>query len=87
MSFSPWGPPFDQVVMAAPVGLMSEPVRSYKGYHIIKVIDKKPQRTKPFEEVKEDLRKQLLERRRAQQYREYMQKAETTAKTEIKIKF
>jgi foldase protein PrsA len=87
MSFSPWGPPFDQVVMAAPVGLIQDPVRSYKGYHIIKVLDKHPQRTKPFEEVKEDLRKRTLDMRRAQQYREYMQRAESSAKTEIKLKF
>jgi foldase protein PrsA len=87
MSFSPYGPPFDQVVMAAPVGLIDQPVRSYKGYHIVKVIDKHPQRTKPFDEVKNDLRKQLVERRQAQQYREYMQKAESSAKTDIKLKF
>jgi foldase protein PrsA len=87
MSFSPYGPPFDQAVMAAPVGLINEPVRSYKGYHIVKVLDKHPQRTRPFDEVKNDLRKQLLERRQAQQYREYMQKAESSAKTDIKLKF
>jgi len=87
MSFSPWGPPFDQVIMAAQIGLLPEPVRSYKGYHIVKLIDKHPQRTKPFEEVKEQLRKQLLERRQTVQYREYMQKAETSAKTDIKVKF
>jgi parvulin-like peptidyl-prolyl isomerase len=87
MSFSPFGPPFDQAVMAAPVGLIAEPVRSFKGYHIVKLIEKRPQRTRPFEEVKEELRKQLTERRQAQQYREYMQKAEHDARTEIKLKF
>lgn len=87
MTYSPWGPPFDQVVMAAPAGLMDQPVRSYKGYHIIKVIDKHPQRTKPFEEVKEELRKRLLEQRQAQQYRDYMQKAESSARTDVKVKF
>jgi parvulin-like peptidyl-prolyl isomerase len=87
MSYSPWGPPFDQVVMAAPVGLMAEPVRSFKGYHIIKVQDKRPQRVRPFDEVKDDLRKRLLEQRKQQQFREHMQKAESTAKTEVKLKF
>jgi len=87
MSFSPWGPPFDQVVMAAPVGLIDQPVRSYKGYHIVKVIDKHAQRTKSFDEVKEDLRKRVLEQRRTQQFRDYMQQAEKNAKQEIKIQF
>jgi len=87
MSYSPWGPPFDQVVMAAPVGLVNEPVRSYKGYHIVKVIDKHPQRTKSFDEVKEELRKRLTEQRQSQAYREYMRKAESDAKTDVKLKF
>jgi len=87
MKFSPYGQLFDQVVMAAPVGLIDQPVRSYKGYHIVKVLDKHPQRAKPFEEVKADLRKRLLDQRQAQQYREYMQKAESAAKTEVKLRF
>lgn len=87
MTYSPWGPPFDQVVMGAPIGLMDQLVRSFKGYHIIKVLEKKPQRTRPFEEVKNDLRTRLLEQRRAQQYREYMQKAEQAAKTDVKLQF
>lgn len=87
MSYSPWGPPFDQVVMAASVGLLEQPVRSFKGYHIVKVLDKKPQRTRPLEEVKNELRTRLLEQRRAQKYREYMQNAERTAKTEVRLQF
>jgi foldase protein PrsA len=87
MSFSPWGPPFDQIVMNAPVGLIDQPVRSYKGYHIVKVLDKHPQRTRSFDEVKDDLRKRMLEQRRAAEYRQYMQKALASAKTDIKIQF
>jgi parvulin-like peptidyl-prolyl isomerase len=87
MSFSSYGQLFDQVVMAAPVGLVDQPVRSYKGYHIVKVLDKHPQRTRPFDEVKADLRKRLLDQRQAQQYRDYMQKAESAAKTEVKLRF
>jgi peptidyl-prolyl cis-trans isomerase C len=75
------------VVMGAEVGLMQQPVRSFKGYHIVKVLDRKPQRTKSFEEVKNDLRTRLLEQRRIQQYRDYMQNAERTAKTEVKLQF
>lgn len=87
MSFSPWGPPFDQVVMAAPVGLIDQPVRSFKGYHIVKVIDKHAQRTKSFDEVKDDLRKRVLEQRQMQAYRDYMQQAEKNAKQVVKIQF
>jgi len=85
--YSPYGQLFDQVVLAAPVGLIDQPVRSYKGYHIIKVLDKQPQKTRPFDEVKADLRKRLVDQRQAQQFREYMQKAESSAKTEVKLRF
>jgi foldase protein PrsA len=87
MSFSPWGPPFDQIVMAAPVGLIDQPVRSYKGYHIVKVIDKHPQHQRTFDEVKAELRQRVLAQRQSQQFREYMQQAQKTAKTDIKLRF
>lgn len=87
MSYSPWGPPFDQIVMNAPVGLIDQPVRSYKGYHIVKVLEKHPQRSRSFDEIKDELRKRVLEQRRAAEYRQYMQKAVASAKTDIKIQF
>jgi foldase protein PrsA len=87
MSYSPWGPPFDQIVMSAPVGLIDQPVRSYKGYHIVKVLDKHPQRTRSFDEIKDDLRKKMLDQRRSVEYRQYMQKAMASAKTDVKIQF
>ncbi len=66
---------------------MEKPVRSFKGYHIVKVLDKRPQRVRPFDDVKEELRKRLLQQRQQQQFREYMQKAEGAAKTEVNLKF
>jgi foldase protein PrsA len=87
MSYSPWGPPFDQIVMSAPIGLIDQPMRSYKGYHIVKVLDKHPQRTRSFDEIKDDLRKRVVEQRRSAEYRQYIQKALANAKTDIKIQF
>lgn len=46
---------FDQAAFAAEVGSITEPVRTRFGYHVIKVVDKKAESVKTFEEVKEQL--------------------------------
>ena len=78
---------FDDAVFAMNVGDIAGPVATDFGYHIVKVIDKHPQRTRSFEEVKADLKKRVLAQRQSQQFREYMQKAEASAKTDVKLKF
>lgn len=48
--------PFEDASFAmAKPGQISEPVKTTFGYHIIKFIERKPERQKPFEEVKEGL--------------------------------
>lgn len=41
-------------------GQMSEPVKTSFGYHIIEVLDKKEEEISPFEEVKEQIKNQLI---------------------------
>lgn len=48
-------PEFDAKVFSMKVGDISEPVKTQFGYHVIKLTDKKPARTMPFTEVKEQL--------------------------------
>jgi len=52
--------PFEEAAFALEAGKVSDLVRSSFGYHIIKVEDKKEERIKPLDEVKEDIRKILL---------------------------
>jgi peptidyl-prolyl cis-trans isomerase D len=56
-------PVFDQVAFALPVGELSEPVRTRFGYHLIEVTEIVPRTTKPFEEVKEELRAEVSRQR------------------------
>jgi foldase protein PrsA len=49
-------PPFDHVAFSAPIGQVTEPVRTDFGYHIIKITSRT---SKTFEEAKTDIEKQL----------------------------
>ncbi|SEH07130.1 SurA N-terminal domain-containing protein [Candidatus Venteria ishoeyi] len=48
---------FEDTVKTLKSGEISSPVKSQFGYHIIKLLDAKPETTKPFAEVKEELLK------------------------------
>jgi len=59
-------PEFDQVAFSLPVGQLSGIVTTQFGYHILKVTDKKPARTVPYEEALPQI-KQYLEQQKKQQ--------------------
>lgn len=55
-------PPFEDAAFSLEKGEISEPVQTNYGYHIIKVNDirKKDKDIGSFEEIKEDLREEIL---------------------------
>lgn len=53
-------PEFDKAAFQQKIGEVGEPVRSQFGYHLIKVLEKKEGREKPFEEVRQDIAKSLI---------------------------
>ncbi|MGE5198754.1 MAG: peptidyl-prolyl cis-trans isomerase [Rhodospirillaceae bacterium] len=53
-------PEFDEAVFGAEPGLIPELVKTSYGYHIIKVVDRKPGTTRSFDEVKAQIREQLI---------------------------
>jgi peptidyl-prolyl cis-trans isomerase D len=52
-------PEFDSVAFSLEPGQMSDLVKTQYGYHIIKVVDKKPAATKPLAEVRAQIEDQL----------------------------
>ena len=63
-------PEFDQAVFAAEVVKVVGPVKTQFGYHLIKVEDKKDASVTPFDEVKEQIRANLLQQKQNQAYTE-----------------
>jgi peptidyl-prolyl cis-trans isomerase C len=53
-------PDFDTVIQKLKVGEISPVIKSLKGFYMVKLIDKKPPRQLPFEELKDKLRQMLL---------------------------
>lgn len=51
--------PFEEAVKSMKVGEVSEPIQSEFGFHLIKLEDRKPEVTRSFAEVKEELAQEL----------------------------
>jgi peptidyl-prolyl cis-trans isomerase D len=55
-------PPFDNAAFSIPLNIISEPIRSEQfGYHIIKVLERRPPGYRPYDEVKPQLAVQAAE--------------------------
>jgi peptidyl-prolyl cis-trans isomerase D len=60
-------PEFDQIVFAMEPGQISDLVKTQYGYHVIKLVDKKPASSRPLPEVRQQINDQLaFERAQAQ---------------------
>ncbi|MBM4396003.1 MAG: peptidylprolyl isomerase [Deltaproteobacteria bacterium] len=76
-------PKFEEVAFALKPGEMTkEPVRTAFGFHVIKVLEHKPERVKPLEEVKDQIAESLKNRNMFKARRELVEKLKTEAKVE-----
>lgn len=73
---------FEDVAFKMKVGEVSEPVKTRFGYHIIKLTDRREDRKKPFEEVKEQIVKSLQNKKFFTERRKLLADLEKAAKIE-----
>ena len=65
-------PEFEYASFSTPIGEISDIVETEYGYHIIKVIDRKPE-TRPFEEIRALYESRMLRMKRQQKRNEYIE--------------
>jgi len=70
-------PEFEKVAFELKEGEISQPVKTQFGYHIIKLVDRKQPSISPLEEVKTELKKQMVGMK---QNKAYMQKTDELKK-------
>ena len=65
-------PPFDKVVAQLDSGGVSEPVLSDHGYHIIKALDKQPERMMTYLEMQDGIRNYLYQQKLSERLQAYL---------------
>jgi peptidyl-prolyl cis-trans isomerase C len=57
-------PSFEKVAFATEIGSYSDVFQTEFGYHILTVLDRKPEETRPFEEVRYDIESMIFDERK-----------------------
>ena len=80
-------PEFDNVAFNLEVGVLSEVVETKLGFEIIKVAEKKAERQREIDEVKENIKNSLIARKRNEKRREVLRDLKKDAQVEQLVKF
>jgi peptidylprolyl isomerase len=75
----------EEMVFAMQPGEIRGPVRADRGFHVIKLVDRKTKDPKPFDDVKDDIRMQLRQKDMERQTKTYL--AELRKKTLVDIRY
>ncbi|MDO8494346.1 MAG: peptidyl-prolyl cis-trans isomerase [Deltaproteobacteria bacterium] len=79
-------PEFDQICFALPVMEMSEVIKTPYGYHIFQVLERHASGFYPFEEVKEKIRAELMQKEGRQIFQNWYGQLRADAKVEVSTK-
>jgi parvulin-like peptidyl-prolyl isomerase len=71
------------VVFSMKRGQISGPIQSPYGYHIFKVEDIQPERQLTFDEVVDDIKKKIVQRKSEERYYQWLEELKRNAKIEI----
>lgn len=77
-------PNLREVLTGLSIGEVSVPVKRDTGYHLFKLLGREPEKDYDFEEIKEQLRQMVLNRKLEENYRRWYEKVKKTASIEIK---
>jgi len=64
--------PIEELVFSMKVGEIAGPVRAHRGFHVIKLVDRKSTDAKPLSEVEDEIRGQLRQREMEKQTKTYL---------------
>lgn len=78
--------PFEDTAFSLEPGKVSDVLKTQFGYHLIKVIDKKPETTIPFEAVKPRIEQYLKQEEVQKEIKKYVDNLRKEAKVEIFLK-
>ncbi len=73
-------PEFDKAVFSQEKGVLSEPVKTQFGYHIIQVMEINPAKQLAFADVKEQIKSQLLDKKKSEVWDAWLKKAKEDLK-------
>ncbi len=76
-------PVFDEVCFALPVGRVSEIVASHYGFHLFKVLDRRPAKLPQLESMRAQLEEQLVRSKREEAQRATMKRLRESAKVSL----
>jgi peptidyl-prolyl cis-trans isomerase C/foldase protein PrsA len=86
LGFFPRGqmpPPFDEVCFKLGVGQVSDVVATEYGFHLFKVLAKRPARKQDFAQVRQEIERRLLDRKREKAQADYVQALEAKAQIHV----
>ena len=74
---------FDEKAFSMKVGEVSDPVKTRFGWHVIRVVERKDSRLRPFDEVKDSIKRSLTNRANRTARQKLIEKLRAKAKIEI----